>query len=397
VIVFRPTESPTVLPDVIESPAPPDTTREPALVRATPTPMPRLNPTPLPPAESTVALPTPTKPVGTRAYFPQVAVPGAQALVPGMRLTPLPGLPPDALAAAPPLTPTPAFTPVPAPTSEPSPTRMPMRATKLGVGLYDSGGAYLPELDRLRPSVILLMDPKQDFAESVRKMFPKAFIIGRVYDLKQPLDNPALRGVEFADRVAQQAVPLKGIVDTWMGYNEVTGHKDFANYRAYNAFQVAFARRLQDTYGIPAMAGNDGPGAVEPDEYATYFAEAISVSKFFGIHAYAPKGESAMRSSSSHYLVLRHREIEASLNRAGVKHGPFVITEAGLWDGWRGVVSDQAMADDYVWLADQLNADDYVIGVTVFGLFSRDRWTGFNISGTAMIDRIGLYNSQQPR
>jgi hypothetical protein len=314
-----------------------------------------------------------------------------------MNLTPLPGNSPAALALAPTLTPTPALTSTPAPTTEPSPTRLPMRATKLGVGLYDSGGAYLPELDRLRPSVILLMDPKQDFAESVRRMFPTAFIIGRVFDQKQPLDNPAQRGVEFADRVAQQAIPLRGAVDTWMGYNEITGHKDYDNYRAYNAFQVAFARRLQDTHGIPAMAGNDGPGAVEPDEYATYFAESISISKYFGIHAYSPKGESAMRSSLSHDLVLRHRRIHDSLNRAGVKHGPFVITEAGLWDGWRGVVTDQAMAEDYVWLAEQVNADDYVIGVTIFGLFARDRWTGFNISGTAMIDRIGLYNSQQLR
>lgn len=330
--------------------------------------------TPSPAASEPGRTPTPDEPY--RVYLPEVQAPGAPA-PPQTMLTP----------EARPAPSTPSATPAP------TATRGPLKVTKLGVGLYDSGGAHLPLLDQMRPSVILLMDPTVDFAKDVRRMFPKAFIVGRIFAVDQPLDNPEAQGVAFADRVAQTAVPLKGIVDTWMGYNEITGHKDYNNYRAYNRFQVAFAKRLQDHYGIDAMAGNDGTGTVDPEDYAKYFAESISISRYFGIHSYAPKGETTMRNPRSHYLVLRHREIRAALVKAGVKHGPFVITESGLWDGWRGYTSEGSMAEDYIWFADELAKDDYVIGTTIFGLFSGDRWEPFNVAGTSIVDRIGAYNT----
>jgi hypothetical protein len=102
-----------------------------------------------------------------------------------------------------------------------------------------------------------------------------------------------------------------------------------------------------------------------------------------------------MRDPRGHYLVMRHREIHAALERAGVPHGPFIITEAGLWDGWRGVTSPESMADDYIWFAEELNRDDYVLGMTIFGLFVEDRWQNFNIAGTPMVQRIGAYNTRQ--
>ena len=359
---------------------------------------------------------------GTPKPQPQASPPASQPTVPPWRLwLPLAGggqseppFPPSAqLTPEVQQTPTPAATPVPpaapaptqapAPTPAPTATRCPMRETKLGIGLYDSGGAFLPILDQIRPSVILLMDPTVDFAQEVRRAFPRAFVVGRIYDKDQPLDNPSQRGAAFADRVAQLAVPLKAplpggdrpVVDAWMSYNEITGHKDVNNFRAYNAFQVAFARRLQGDYGIPAVAGNDGVGTVEPQEYAQYFREAITTSQYFGIHAYAPYGETSMRSPRSHDLVLRYRQIYKALTDAGipVRDNQLIITEAGLWDGWRGVASEDSMAQDFTWFADELNKDRYVRGAAVFGLFVSDRWQSFNIAGTSIIQRIGDYNS----
>jgi hypothetical protein len=277
-------------------------------------------------------------------------------------------------------------------------TRCPQRVTRLGIGLYDSGGAFLPALDQLRPSTILLMDPTVDFAQEVRRAFPNAFIVGRIYQKDQPLDNPSAQGTAFADLVAQKAVPLKGTVDAWMSYNEITGHKDVNNFRAYNAFQVAFAQRLQGNYGIPAVAGNDGPGTVEPQEYAQYFREAITASQYFGIHAYAPYGETSMRIPRSQDLVLRYRQIHDALVAAGipVRNGQFVITEAGLYDGWRGVASEESMAQDFLWFGDRLAEDSYVKGAAVFGLFATDRWEKFNIAGTLIARKIGEYNTQCP-
>ena len=254
-------------------------------------------------------------------------------------------------------------------------------------------------MDKARPSVILLMNPNIDFAENVRKMFPNAFIVGRRYVADQPLDNPAERGRAFADEIAKWAVPLKGVVDAWMSYNEVTGHRNVGSYVAYNIFQTEFARRLQDHYGISAVAGNDASATVGVDEYAKYFAEAISTSHYFGLHAYSPSEARSFREPSGQELMLRYRRIKADLDRAGVKHGPFVFTEVGLWDGFRGVTSDREMVKDFVWLAEEMNKDAYVKGFMVFGLFNHDneRWYTFNIHTPNILEGIGEYNTEPLR
>jgi len=253
----------------------------------------------------------------------------------------------------------------------------------------------LTDLDEARPSVILLMDPTVDFAKEVRQHFPKAFIIGRIYAASQPLDNPAARGTAFADQVAVTAVPLKGIVDAWMSYNEVANGDDPANLTAYNTFQVAFANQLQDHYGIPAVAGNDGPRSVPADLYPKYFAQAISVSRYFGVHAYPDNGATTLRNPQVANQIFYYRQIHQALVAAGVKSGPFIITEVGLYNGFRGVTSDTSMAQDFTWYADQLNQDPYVLGMTVFGLFTGSRWAPFNIAGTDIPRIMGDYNTVQ--
>ncbi|MDP2936415.1 MAG: hypothetical protein Q8O86_07990 [Dehalococcoidia bacterium] len=334
-----------------------------------------------------------------RIYFPLLMAGRADDIGPAAIVMPTPS--PTASPAptsSPTPAPTPTRTPVPTP-APPTPTATPFpgpiaKITKMGVGVYTSGGGYLVEaIYRLRPTAILLMDPSLDFAREVRHWFPKAFIVGRRYVKDQPLDNPEQRGRAFADHVAEVAVPLKGVVDAWASYNEVTDNGNYENYRAYNAFQVAFARRLQGVYGIAAMAGNDAAGTVQPEDYARYFREAIESSQYFGIHAYAPKGAESMAQDAT-YHALRYRLIHGALVAAGVKHGPFVLTETGLWDGWRGYLSDEQMAREFMWLSDEMDQDDYVLGQAIFGIFDRNEWESFNILGTSVPDRLGRYKDQ---
>ena len=283
----------------------------------------------------------------------------------------------------------------PPPPPTPLPTRGPIRITKLGLGVYASGGAMLPAMDESRPSVILLMDPSIDFANEVRQHFPKAFIIGRIYSASQPLDNPAQRGTDFADRVAATAVPLKGVVDAWMSYNEVANADDPANLTAYNTFQVAFAHRLQDYYGIPAVAGNDGPRSVPADDYPKYFAGAIQASRYFGVHSYTDPNVKSLRDPSAVDQVFYYRKIHAALAAAGVKSGPFIVTEIGLYGGWKDATTDTSMAQDFTWVADQMNDDPYMLGMTVFGLFNSndDHWKAFNIDNSDIPRIMGDYNT----
>lgn len=335
----------------------------------------------------------------TSIYLPFLASgPGEEARrAPAATPVPIPTVRPvPTQTPTPPPTATRAPTPTPVP---PTPTATPFpgpiaKNTKMGVGVYDSGGGYLMEaIYRLRPSVILLMDPTVEFAREVRRWFPNAFIMGRRFVKEQPLDNPEQRGQQFADLVAERAVPLKGVVDAWMSYNEVTDSGNHANYRAYNAFQVAFAHRLQDHYGIPAVAGNDSTGTVEPDDYARFFKEAIEASSYFGIHAYAPQGAKSIEQDAAYY-VLRYRLIYDSLAKAGVRAGPFVLTETGLWDGWRGYVSEDNMAREFMWLSNEMDKDSYMLGQAVFGIFGRDEWRTFEIMGSTLPDRLGGYKEQ---
>jgi hypothetical protein len=288
----------------------------------------------------------------------------------------------------------------PAPTSQPQlttpplPTRGPIRITKLGLGVYASGGGMLSILDQMRPSVILLMDPSIDFAQEVRKRFPKAFIVGRIYVADQPLDNPSQRGTDFAERVAGLAVPLKGVVDAWMSYNEIGSSSDLAGLANYNLFQVAFAHRLQDKYDIAAVAANDGPRAIPAELYPKYYGDAIQVSRYFGFHVYPDASIKSLRDPNATDQVFYYRKIHAALDAAGIKSGPFIATEIGLYNGWRDATSDNIMASDFTWVADQMNNDPYVLGMAIFGTFrSGDRWGSFEVDGSSIPQIVGDYNT----
>jgi hypothetical protein len=277
-----------------------------------------------------------------------------------------------------------------------TPTRGPLRVTKLGLGVYGSGGAFLSQMQNWRPSVVLLMDPDPDFARSVRAAFPKAFIVGRRFVTSQPLDNPAARGAAFADYVAQLAAPLKGVVNAWMSYNEVTSFTSPTqnNYVAWNTFQVAFAQQLQGHYGIDAIAGNDGTSAVQPAAYVQYFLPAIRASHYFGVHAYPPADAHSMQQGSGPAAMLRYRQIHDALAQVGVTP-PFILTETGLYDGWHGVEGDAGMAADFIWLNNELEQDSYVIGQTAFGLFpdGEQQWGRFNVANSFLETLIGNFNS----
>ncbi|MCL5958905.1 MAG: hypothetical protein M1358_06220 [Chloroflexi bacterium] len=313
-------------------------------------------------------------------------------------------------------TPTATPTPTPSPTLTPTPIstpgspyaivqaiqQMPPRSTnkqsKIGVGVYADGGGYpLNELLKLRPGLVILMDPKPEFAMQVRQQLPKAFIIGRRFAASQPLDNPEVRGAAFADHVAQMAVPLRGIVDGWMSYNEPVGHGDIAGYQAYNAFQVAFAKRLQGTYGIGAVAGNDPPGAVDIEDYPRYFGEAIRISKFFGIHAYSSPEGTSLQEPEALWYGLRYRKIHQALEAAGIKSGPIIITELGVAKGWRAMgLNYEQVAADFAWYADETAKDDYLLGFAIFGIFPASGWQPFDLGGTTVLDLMGRYDPTSP-
>jgi hypothetical protein len=345
-----------------------------------------------------------------------------------VRLSERPALAPPALVAAPTATPTASGTPAPTatrvpaptatrpPTASPTPTPRPtqtptltpapptptplpptptlgpvLRETKWGVGIYWGGNHQLEAAVRSGAGVVLLMNPDEGWARKVRQWFPKAFIVGRraLPQDQQPLDNPEQRGRAYADWVAELGVPLRDVVNAWVSYNEVVGHNDYEAYRRYNRFQVAFALRMRE-HGLKSVAGNDGPGVVEPEDYPEYFGEAIRASDYFGVHAYAPRHATTLRAEAE-WHALRYRKIFAALEAAGIRNVKMILTETGLWDGWRGVVSDVQMAADFIWLTRELERDPYVIGQAAFGIFGNGTWRAFDLHDSAIPSLLGNY------
>jgi hypothetical protein len=272
--------------------------------------------------------------------------------------------------------------------------------TKLGVGIY--GGVDLGTLATMRPGLFLIQDPDPPAARALRAAFPQALIVGRHF---VPDGDPSLancqdstephqaKGSDFGQIVARMAVPLRGIVDAWVADNEQASSADPASLACHAQFQLGFVQRLQGRYGIAAVVGNDASGAVTPQDYARYFSQPISQAMFFGLHAYGRPGTSTLQSSDSLYYALRYRLVHDALIQAGVPlpQGGFLLTETGLYDGWRRQVSDQAMANEFLWLEQQIEQDDYVRGQMAFGLGVGDQYQRFELRNTLIPEAFGGY------
>jgi hypothetical protein len=264
------------------------------------------------------------------------------------------------------------------------------------VGVYYQGGNVVRyETFRAKPGVILLFEPDVAFAKELRNLFPKAFIVGRrdTHAVEQDLDKPSQQGAEYADFVAELAVPLKGIVDAWVSYNEPVRSKDYNAYRAYNEFQVAFANKLQNQYGIAAVAGNDAPGAIDIAEYPQYFKEAIRASKYFGVHAYTTRKADTFREKDVDWYILRYRKYHDALEAAGIKDVKMVLTEVAFVDGWqRRNINAEQMADEYIWLANELYRDPYMVGYAAYGIWlDPGQWFTYQLGGTRVLDIMGAF------
>ena len=341
---------------------------------ATPTPVAPL-PTPVPPTEVPTVAPSPTTP-------PTAA--------PTVRPTNTP-------------VPQPTSPPGPPPTATPTPGPI-VTNDKLGVGIYTSGLPF-NVLRTLRPAMILVQDPDVHSAPELRSIFPKALIVGRHYvpDGDSSLahcsdagEDHRAKGVAFADNLARTAVPLKGIVDAWVSDNEQTNSRDPGQLTCHAAFQTGFIETLQGKYGIAAVAGNDAAGALDPGDYPKYFAKPISEAVYFGVHAYGKPETLTLQSPDAIFYALRYRLIHDELVKAGVPlpKGGFLLTETGYYQGWRGYVPDQKMADDFIWLEQQTEQDSYVKGQFIFGIGPQHRFGNYEIMGTSLIETLGQYNAQ---
>ncbi|HLY65825.1 MAG TPA: hypothetical protein VKU60_09850, partial [Chloroflexota bacterium] len=332
-------------------------------------------------------------PAATATAAPPAAVPGSPTAVPSLAPSAVPTIqatPSPVQTPKPTTPPQPTNTPAPPPTFTPTPGPI-VTNDKLGVGVY-TNGIPINVLQTLRPAMILVQDPSPQAVGTLRFWFPKALIVGRHF---VPDGDPSLarctdagedhhaKGVQFADTVARTALQMKDVVNAWVGDNEQANNRDPAQLTCHAQFQTGFVEELQGKYGIAAVAGNDAAGALEPADYPKYFAKPISEAVYFGVHAYSKPEARTMETGDAQFYALRYRLIHDALVQAGVPlpKGGFLLTETGLYEGWRGFISDQDMASQFTWLDQETEKDDYLKGQFIFGIGPQTRFGNFEIAG----------------
>ena len=128
---------------------------------------------------------------------------------------------------------------------------------------------------------------------------------------------------------------------------------------------------------------------------------------FWGLHAYGTPEDvcpgSGGRMSSGNdgqrgYYALRYRHFHDAMTARGVIVPPFVFTEYGQTDGWKGIISEDEARADMVWFGAQIADDPRVFGGTEYlhGDHDPAKWWTFDSKGTGVYDALVAFNREHP-
>jgi hypothetical protein len=264
---------------------------------------------------------------------------------------------------------------------------------------------------RIKPKVIKTLHHDVGFWQRVRQAHPTAFIIGRLYTPNQEFQsNPRGRGREFAERVLHEGVnrvtfQSRPLYDAWESFNEVLPESvNPGVMEAYDAFQVAFGRRMKDA-GFEPIAMNFGTGNFLGHHFLNHFRGTLETYRYLGFHEYdwptmwRLHKESEAKNGGM-WLTLRYRRTMTEVRRVYPNRHTAIITECGMTQGVhpQGVgdvgpwhPSHPISEDDYwaslMWYNDELVKDDYVMAACLFVVGAVSPWESFEHLG-GIIDRL---------
>jgi hypothetical protein len=291
---------------------------------------------------------------------------------------------------------------------------------KYGFHINAVGDRVLNAILRIKPPVIKTLHHDVGFWKRVREAHPTAYIIGRLYTPNQEFQSdPQGRGRDFAERILREEVnriPFRGrpLYDAWESFNEAIPESVGPDVmEQYDAFQVAFGRRMQAA-GFEPIAMNFGTGNFLGQHFLEHFKGTLETYRFLGFHEYDwPTMWRLHKESEAQnggmWLTLRYRRTMNEVRQVYPNRHTVVITECGMTQGVhpRGVgdvgpwhPSHPISEDDYwaslMWYNDELLKDDYVRAACLFAVGAVAPWESFEHLG-GIIDRLERLQASQPR
>ncbi len=278
---------------------------------------------------------------------------------------------------------------------------------KLGFHVNALNERVFDAILKVRPKFIKTLDHNMQFWKRVKQVVPEVMIVGRHYVKHQEfLDNPEVRGREYATDILQLEINKEHIYEGWETYNEVMPGPDApspseeANFRAYDRFQVAFAEVLRQG-GFEPVAMNFGTGNFLGEQWIKYFPGTLETYKYIGVHEYDWPAmwrihrKGMQEGNGGMWLTLRYRRQMGPVRaKYGNKH-TVLITECGLTQavlqradiGWRTELNEDEYWASLQWYNDEICRDDYVLGCAIFVVGQMAPWESFETLGP-IIDRI---------
>ncbi len=248
------------------------------------------------------------------------------------------------------------------------------RLGRIGSGSYGSNSEVLHAVKRLNPKVILLEGNALGMAAELRRTFPDALMVGRLYIdpvTSQYLSDPEHYGRVHAENCVRTGRPE---IDVWQGLNEPYMNTVEAARRAAR-FEKAFSDRVQElgkkSVVLNLAVGN--PGDMEimllPE-----VVDLLATADYAGYHSYGGINDQLLIGPQSPYFALRWRFYAGMYEERGLRMPPVIYTEVNTFYQWKEGHTKAGyepfepwqIRDDLIAFEEESRRDPWAVGMAIF-------------------------------